>query len=152
MQRIMLRRAIHSAVVMGLAALAACGGGGSGGSGDSSSSMPPPQSMAAMPLMLSDASSDDWACVGVRVLSIALIPQGGGSNVTVYTAASPAPYVNLEQLDQLAELLGNVSIPAGTYSGAVLTLGGNPGDVILDRKSTRLNSSHALTSRMPSSA
>jgi hypothetical protein len=133
MQRIMLRRAIHSAVVMGLtAALAACGGGGSGGSGDSSSSMPPPQSMAAMPLMLSDASSDDWACVGVRVLSIALIPQGGGSNVTVYTAASPAPYVNLEQLDQLAELLGNVSIPAGTYSGAVLTLGGNPGDVILN--------------------
>jgi Domain of unknown function (DUF4382) len=132
MQRIMLRRAIHSAVVMGLAALAACGGGGSGGSGDSTSSMPPPQSMAAMPLMLSDASSDDWACVGVRVLSIALIPQGGGSNVTVYTAASPAPYVNLEQLDQLAELLGNVSIPAGTYSGALLTLGGNPGDVILN--------------------
>jgi Domain of unknown function (DUF4382) len=133
MQRIMLRRAIHSAVVMGLtAALAACGGGGSGGSGDSSSSTPPPQSMAAMPLMLSDASSDDWACVGVRVLSIALIPQGGGSNVTVYTAASPAPYVNLEQLDQLAELLGNVSIPAGTYSGALLTLGGNPGDVILN--------------------
>jgi hypothetical protein len=133
MQRIMLRRAIHSAVVMGLtAALAACGGGGGGGSGDSTSSTPPPQSMAAMPLMLSDASSDDWACVGVRVLSIALIPQGGGSNVTVYSATSPAPYVNLEQLDQLAELLGNVSIPAGTYSGAVLTLGGNPGDVILN--------------------
>ena len=72
--------------------------------------------MAAMPLTLSDASSDDWACVGVRILSIALIPQGGGSAVTVYSAATPAPYVNLELLDQLGEILGNVSVPAGTYT------------------------------------
>ncbi|HSY05575.1 MAG TPA: DUF4382 domain-containing protein [Steroidobacteraceae bacterium] len=84
-----------------------------------------------MPLTLSDASSDDWACVGVRILSIALIPQGGGSAVTIYSAATPAPYVNLELLDQLGEILGNVSIPAGTYSGALLTIGANPGDVLL---------------------
>ena len=87
--------------------------------------------MAVMPLTLSDASSDDWACVGVRILSIALIPQGGGSAVTIYSAATPAPYVNLELLDQLGEILGNVSIPAGTYSGALLTIGANPGDVLL---------------------
>jgi uncharacterized protein DUF4382 len=133
MQRIMLRRAIHSAVLAGLTAgVAACGGGGGGGSANTTSAMPPPaQAMATMPLTLTDASSDDWACVGVRILSIALIPQGGGSAVNVYTAPTPAPYVNVELLDQLGEILGNVSIPAGTYTSAVLTIGGNPGDVLL---------------------
>ncbi len=84
-----------------------------------------------MPLMISDATSDDWATVGVRVLSIALVPQGGGSAVSVWTAPSPAPYVNLEELDQLSEILGNVSVPVGTYTAAVLTLSANPGDVLL---------------------
>ena len=84
-----------------------------------------------MPLMISDAPSDDWACVGVRVLSIALIPQGGGTPVPVWTAPSQPTYVNLVQLDQLGEILGNVSVTAGTYTGAILTLSANPGDVIL---------------------
>jgi hypothetical protein len=84
-----------------------------------------------MPLMISDASSDDWATIGVKLLSIALVPQGGGSAVTVWTAPSPAPYVNLEQLDQLGEILGNVSVPVGTYTGAVLTISANPGDLLL---------------------
>jgi hypothetical protein len=59
------------------------------------------------------------------------VPQGGGSAVTVWTAPSPAPYVNLEQLDQLGEILGNVSVPVGTYTGAVLTISANPGDLLL---------------------
>src|SRR5579862_4616973 len=130
MQRIMLRRAVYSALFAGLAAsLAACGGGG----GDSAAASSPsaPLGTQHMPLVLSDASSDDWACVGVKVLSIALLPQGGGAAVTVWSAPSPAPYVNLEQLDQLGEILGNVAVPDGTYSGAVLTVGANPGDVLL---------------------
>lgn len=135
MQRIMLRRTIHGAVIAALAAsLGACGGGGGSGSTSSSSSTSP-QSMASMPLLLSDAASDDWACIGVRVLSIALIPQGGGSAVTVWTAPAQAPYVNLVQLDQLGELLGNVSVPAGTYTGALLTLSANPGDLLLTASS-----------------
>jgi len=134
MQRIMLRRAIHIAVIAGLSAsLAACGGGG-GGSASSTSSTPTPppaQAKASMPLMISDAPSDDWACVGVRMLSIALIPQGGGTPVPVWTAPSQPTYVNLVQLDQLGEILGNVSVTAGTYTDAILTLSANPGDVIL---------------------
>jgi Domain of unknown function (DUF4382) len=127
MQRIMLRRAIYAAVIAGLAgALAGCGGGG--GTGSASTAAP---SMAVMPLTISDAPSDDWACVGVQVLSIALVPAGGGSPITVWSAPAPAPYVNLVQLDQLGELLGNVSVPPGTYSGAVLTIAANPGDVLL---------------------
>jgi uncharacterized protein DUF4382 len=131
MERIMLRRAICSAVLAGLSgALAGCGGGG-GSSGDTSSVNTVPPSTGMMPLTVSDAASDDWACVGVKVLSIALVPQGGGSPVTVWTAPSPAPYVNLVQLDQLGEILGNISVAANTYSAAVLTIAANPGDVLL---------------------
>ncbi len=126
MDRNMLHRAIRLALATGItASLAACGGGGSDGG------TPPPTSQVAVPVTLSDASSEDWSTIGVKVLSIALVPQGGGSAVTVWTAASPAPYVNLEQLDQLGELLGNVSVPAGTYTAAILTLSGDPGDVLL---------------------
>jgi hypothetical protein len=39
--------------------------------------------------------------------------------------------INLVQLDQLGEILGNVQVPAGTYTGAALTIAGNPGDVAL---------------------
>jgi hypothetical protein len=127
MKRNMLRRAVSSALVTGLTAgLSACGGGG----GSASSNMPPP-AQATMAVTMSDASSDDWACVGVRVLSIALVPAGGASPVTVWSAPTPAPYVNLEQLDQLGEILGNVSVPVGSYSGAILSIAANPGDVLL---------------------
>jgi hypothetical protein len=110
------------------ALLAACGGGG-GGSGYSN---PMPVSQTGnVSMLISDASSEDWATIGVKVLSIALVPQGGGSNVTVYTAPATVPLVNLAQLDQIAEILGNTSVPVGTYSGAVLTIGANAGDVLL---------------------
>src|SRR5437588_12640703 len=126
MQRTMLRGALYSALLIGLtAALGACGGGGSG------STLTPTPMSGTMPLTISDASSDDWATIGVKLLSIAFVPQGGGSAVTVWTAPTPAPYVNLEQLDQLGEILGNVSVPVGTYTGAVLTIGANPGDLLL---------------------
>src|SRR5207248_8705526 len=126
MQRNMSRGALLGALLAGLTlVLAACGGSGSNGNlvtGPTSQSMP---------LVRSDASSEDWAVIGVKVLGIALLPQGGGGAVTVWTAPTPAPYVNLEQLDQLGEILGNVSVPVGTYTGAVLTIGANPGDLLL---------------------
>lgn len=123
----LVKRAVRGALSIGVAiSLAACGGGGSG-----SSSIAPSAQTGSVPLVVSDASSDDWATIGVKILSIALIPQGGGSPVTVYTAPTPAPMVNLEQLDQIGELLGNVSVPVGTYTGATLTISGNPGDVAL---------------------
>ena len=129
MNRNMLQRTLDVALVMGVAGiLSACGGGGG------SDAMNPPvgtTQMVSVPLSISDASSEDWATIGVRVLSIALIPQSGGSAVPVWSAPAPAPYVNLEQLDQLGELLGNASVPPGTYSGALLTVAANPGDVLL---------------------
>jgi hypothetical protein len=110
--------------------LVACGGGSSSGVGSAATSTNVSQT-ANVPVVVSDASSDDWATIGVKVLSIALLPQGGGSPVTVYTAPTPAPMINLEELDQLGEILGNISIPVGTYTGATLTVAGNQGDVAL---------------------
>jgi hypothetical protein len=128
MERIMSQRALYGALVSGLTVLlAACGGGASAGG----TPVNPPTQMANMQLLVSDASSDDWATIGVTVLSVALVPQGGGNPVLVWTAPSPAPMINLEQLDQLGEILGNVSVPVGDYSGAVLTLGANPGQLLL---------------------
>ena len=126
-----LNFAVCGAIV---ATLTACGGSsgssgsnmGAGGSGAGTTAQ-----TATLPVLISDASSNDWATIGVKVLSVALIPQGGGSNVNVYTAASPAPFVNLEQLDQLAEILGNATVPLGTYTGAAITVSGNPGDLLL---------------------
>jgi hypothetical protein len=123
-------------VSIAAALLAACGGGGSSASGGSTAPAQDsaPQS-ANMAVMVSDASSEDWATIGVKILSIALVPQGGGANVTVYAAPSPAPVTNLVMLDQLDEILGNVSIPVGAYAGAVLTVSGNADDILLTTSS-----------------
>src|SRR5437660_9892584 len=122
MQRNMSRGALLGALLAGLTlVLAACGGSGSNGN------LVTGPTAQSMPFVMSDASSDDWAVIGVKVLGIALLPQGGGGAVTVWTAPTPAPYVNLEQLDQLGELLGNVSVPVGTYTGALLNIGPHPG-------------------------
>lgn len=113
-------------VAAGAALAAACGGGSSG-----TTPTPVTPQSATVSVLLSDASTEDWATIGVKVQSIALVPQGGGANVTVFSAAAAPPMINLAQLDQLGELLGNATIPAGTYSAAVLTLAANPGDVTL---------------------
>ncbi|HWF14277.1 MAG TPA: DUF4382 domain-containing protein, partial [Candidatus Acidoferrales bacterium] len=82
-------------------------------------------------MMVSDASTEDWATIGIKILSISLIPQGGGSPVNVFTAGSSVPTINLVQLDQLGELLGTLPVPAGTYTSAILTVSANQGDVTL---------------------
>ncbi len=102
------------------------------GSSSSSNPNPTPQPQnGTVNLSLSDASTEDWATIGIRVLSVTLTPQGGGNDVTIYTAPNPAPVTNLLQLDQLAELIGNPTVPVGTYNKATLTVSGNPGDVTL---------------------
>ena len=133
MQVDLITRTVRGTLAASVAmTLVACGGGGGSGSSlASGGSTGTTSQTGSVPLVVSDASSDDWATIGVRISSIALTPQGGGSPVTVYTAASPAPLVNLEQLDQIAEILGNVTVPVGTYTGAVVTLSANPGDVSL---------------------
>jgi len=87
------------------------------GSNSSSSNNPGSQN-GQISMMVSDDPSNDWAIVGVTVLSVSLQPQGGGTPVVVFTAPTPAPMINLVELDQLAEIIGNASVPAGTYAYA----------------------------------
>jgi Domain of unknown function (DUF4382)/Domain of unknown function (DUF5666) len=124
----------YSRVILGLVCAAlmmfslGCSSGTS--NGGSSGSGPQPQN-GTVSLIVSDSPTEDWATIGVRVLSVTLTPQGGGNDVTIYTSSSPAPYINLLQLDQLNEILGNMSVPVGTYTAATITVSGNPGDVLL---------------------
>jgi hypothetical protein len=121
-------------VILGLtsAALMLLSIGCSSGSSSSGNPNPAPQSQnGTVNLLVSDASTEDWATIGVKILSVSLTPQGGGSDVVIYTAPNPAPTVNLLQLDQLNEILGNVSVARGTYTAATITVSGNPGDVLL---------------------
>lgn len=113
---------------MVLNALAACGGGGSGSS--SSGSTPTPVSMARLPVTISDASSEDWATIGVKILSLSLTKSDG--TTTSVTLPSTTTSLNLVQLDQLSSILGSLSLtPGDTYTAATLTISGNPGDVTL---------------------
>jgi hypothetical protein len=95
-------------------------GGGGGGNQTGSVNM-----------VVSDASTEDWATIGVKILSISLVPQGGGSPVNIFTAGSSVPTLNLVDLDQLGDIIGMLPAPAGMYSGAILTISANPGDVTL---------------------
>jgi methylthioribose-1-phosphate isomerase len=86
-----LRYAVCGAVA---AALAACGGGSSDSSSATTASNTgsvATTQYGTVPTMISDDSSQDWATIGVKVLSIALVPEGGGANVTVYSAPSTPP-------------------------------------------------------------
>ena len=84
-------------------------------------------------------------------------------NITVYLGANegndPALKQAVEELGRWIGESGNALVYGGSRSGlmgrlahSVLTAGGEVTGVEPDRKSTRLNSSHASKSRMPSSA
>lgn len=104
---------------------------GCGGSSSSSQPVTPAVTTGTVQVVASDDATEDWATIGVKVLSVSLVPQGGGTPVVIYTAPSPVPVINLVQLDQLGEIIGNATVPVGTYTDAKLTLSANPGDVTL---------------------
>jgi hypothetical protein len=124
-------KAQFSRLILGFSIVAAlifamgCGGG------STSTTMNQTPQNGTLTTTISDASTEDWATIGVKVLSISLTPQAGGTPVPVYTAPTPAPVINLVQLDQLSEILGNTTIAAGTYTSATITISANPGDLLL---------------------
>src|ERR1043166_5969435 len=76
-------------------------------------------------------------------------------NFSYASAGHPTGYV-LGAGGEIKNLLKRTAVPLGInpnakYDGAV-QVGLQSGDIVLDRKSTRLNSSHVSESRMPSSA
>ena len=114
---------------MVLASLAARGGGGDSGSTSATSTGPTATVQSvSVPFTISDASSQDWSAIQVTVTSVVFVSAGAN---TANLLAAPVT-VNLEQLDNLSEALGSASLTAGTtYTGAVLTISANPGDISL---------------------
>lgn len=127
----LLRIALQLGATTAVLLLLACAGGGGNSSPSGNNNNPQSPQNGTMSVVISDDPTEDWATIGVNVLSVSLTPQGGGAPVTVYTAPNPVPVLNLVQLDQLGELLANAQVPPGTYTAATLTLGANPGDVSL---------------------
>jgi len=121
-----LSRILAGLLVLSAFFLVACGG-------SSSPSSPPAPGGSTSPVgvFVSDDPTDNWALIGVKVLGISLVPQGGGSTVSVYTAPATPPVTNLVQLDQISDLLATATIPTGNYVAARLTIAANPGDVSL---------------------
>ncbi len=119
------RAALSTLSLAAVLALAACGGGGGGNS--TSAPLQGPESVL-VPLAFSDASSEDWSAIQVTVTSVVFTSASGN---TANLLSAPVT-VNLEELDGLSEALGSANLTAGTiYTGAVLTLSANPGDVSL---------------------
>lgn len=131
----MLSKLLRTALICGATTLifllVACGGGNSSNNNNNNNGNPQNPQNGSMSLVISDDPTEDWATIGVKILSISLTPQGGGTPVNVYTAPNPVPTFNLVQLDQLGDVLGNAQVPPGTYVSATLTLSANPGDVTL---------------------
>jgi hypothetical protein len=116
-----IRFFIAAAIVTAFLPLAGCNGGSI-----ASTAVTTQAQTGNVNVVVSDDPTEDWAAIGVKVVSITLNPQGGGTPVTIYTSPSTPPTINLVQLDQLGEILGNASgVPVGTYTSATLTLAAN---------------------------
>jgi len=113
-------------IIVTAALVAACGGGGGGSSSGGSSAA---QSIS-VPVLMSDAASEDWSTIGVKLLSLTLT-KSDNTTFAVTLPATPTA-LNLAQLDNLDEIISSVALnPGDTYTGATLTLSANPGDVTL---------------------
>jgi len=120
-----LPAAFTAAALAALALGLGCAGSSSGG--DAAPAGP----AGTVAMSVSDAATEDWAVIGVKLLGISLTPQGGGTARTILATPGQAPVLNLVQLDNLSDVLGNAQVPVGTYTQATLTLSANPGDVAL---------------------
>jgi len=121
-----LKRLFPATAALAVLVLAlGCAGGSSGGDAPAS------PATGSVTMSVSDASTEDWAVIGVKVLGITLTPTSGGTPRTVLITPATAPMLNLVQLDNLSDLLGTAQVPADTYHKATLTIAANPGDVVL---------------------
>ncbi|WLT33561.1 DUF4382 domain-containing protein [Geothrix sp. PMB-07] len=83
-----------------------------------------PPSTGNVALCFTGNGIDDWQGVDITLQSIELTPKGGGKPVALFTAPSPGLPINLALLDHTEQLVGNFSVPVGTYTDATLTIVG----------------------------
>jgi len=85
-------------------------------------------------LLVTDAPSDDWQQVTVKVNSISLRKTDDQSWNSVWTADATDPNsgkLNLVDLSGVAQILGNATIPAGSYDRLKLVIDTNPATMTL---------------------
>ncbi|MBR7777955.1 hypothetical protein [Undibacterium rugosum] len=115
-----------------LAALSACGGGGGSTTATDNPQTPPSAATAApvsVPIVVSDASSENWAAINITLVSLTLTDTNGKQTANLLSTPWSG---NLEQLDNIASSLQAATLVSGsTYTGATLTISANPGDVSL---------------------
>ena len=110
---------LAAAGVAGFGLLPACnitGGGPSGATG-------------SLNLLVTDAPTDDWQEVTVVLKSISLHNRNGNSWEDVWTADPAAPdagKINLVDLSGVALVLGQATIPVGTYNQLKLVINTDP--------------------------
>ncbi|QSV47009.1 DUF4382 domain-containing protein [Geobacter benzoatilyticus] len=114
-----------SAAVFGLALLQGCSGGGS----DSDSSA----TAGTLKVALTDKLSDDFAEVRIKIKAVKIIPveydqdaEDDDQLLITVPLDVPSPSFNVLDLAYVQELLGTVTLPAGTYSQVRLILEPNP--------------------------
>lgn len=128
--RVSTTTGLLSLSLIAAAVLTACGGGGSSSAPATTGTAQPQAVNVDVPIAISDGTSEDWATIGVKLLSLSLTKKDG-TQVSVPLGTTPLP-INLAQLDQIGELLNKLTLTAGdTYTGATLTISANPGDVTL---------------------
>ena len=115
-------------VILAVAFGLACGNGGGSSGG-------PPLASANrqgnLLVNVSSENSDNWAQVTTKILQVELLPQDAAAPPVTLQPSAPGSAIELAQPDQTETVLTEASIPGGTYTGAVVTLGANPGDLSL---------------------
>ena len=104
-------------IALGALALAGCGGGSTGSSLLTGS---------RATVLLTDSPREDYGHVWATVYHVELTPQGGGAPVVVFDNAAGV-LIDLRTLRDASgarySFLSSASVPAGTYTGASVTVG-----------------------------
>jgi hypothetical protein len=140
MTRIIQRGAIYflaALAVAGLALLPACNASSSSSSGSGS-----------LRLLVTDAPSDDWQEVTVMVKSVSLYRTEDQSWNSVWTADSTdanSGKLNLIDLSGVAQILGQATIPAGTYNRLKLVINTDPTTMkLVDDSGTTIDAANIM--------
>ena len=105
-------------IALGALALAGCGGGGSVGSSGVTGSR--------ATILVTDSPREDYGHVWATIYHVELTPQGGGAPVVVFDNSAGVT-LDLKTLRDASgsrySFLSSASVPAGTYTGASVTVG-----------------------------
>jgi hypothetical protein len=93
--------------------------------------------------IITDAPADAWSAVEVVVKSVAFRSKADHAK-TVVALNGNSTRINLVDLDEVGEVLGNLKVPVGTYDGVILEVDTDPANI----KLVRADGSHVPASQL----